>query len=410
MLMLLYYLYTIYCRIKLYIFRRRAMLRRFKKHLVLILTVVLSAIVLVACSGTSDNKSANEKKESGENLPEINMIWGKNMHTGIPYLVINNPEYFKEKGIYMNTVSEGRYELIQDDKKVCIVNFVGLQSGTSDALMSQGHVDAALGSNISTIISQDKGLKARILSPVQTGGMSVVFPPNSEVKGWDQVKEAIESSEEPFKLGYHPPIAAPKILIEYVLKEQGLKLTDDPADLEADVLMVDLKGNDNFLNAIPGGHCDAWVGTSPTTDLAQEGGTGKIALELEEYPPAGEWKDAPCCVFTATDDAIKNKREELKAIIRMLDEGAKYFTEHRDEASKILAEVIGSEEETVKNSNVRYSTEVSEPWLNSIEVYIEAIEKLGQFDDQYKGKSFKEISEDSFDFSLLEEVKSSDKK
>ena len=389
------------------------MFNNIKRKLFLLVAIVIATFALVACSGNDSEEPSNEpekKASKEEKLPEINMIWGKNMHTGLPYLVIKNPQYFKEKGIYMNTISEDRYELVQDGEKVCIVNFIGLQSGTSDALMSQGHVDAALGSNISTIISQDKGLKARILSPVQTGGMSLVFPPDSDVQGWDQVKEAILASEEPFKLGYHPPIAAPKILMEYVLKEQGLTLTEDPSDLEADVLLVDLKGNDNFLNAIPGGHCDAWVGTSPTTDLAQSGGTGKIALELDEYPPAGKWSDAPCCVFTATDDAIKNNREELKAIIRMLDEGAKYFEEHREEASKILAEVIGAEEQTVRESNVRYSTELSEPWLDSIEVYINAISDLDKFDDIYKGKSYKEISDDSFDFTLLEEVKTSGEK
>ncbi len=382
------------------------MLKKLKHRIVLFLVIVCSMALL---SGCGDKKENIEETGNNKELQEINMIWGKNMHTGLPYLVINNPEYFKEKGIYMNTISEDRYELVEDGEKVCVINFVGLQSGTSDALMSQGHVDAAIGSNISTIISQDKGLKAKILSPVQTGGMSVVFPPDSDVSGWDDVKEAILASEGPFRLGYHPPIAAPRILLEYVLTEQGFKITEDPSDLDADILLVDLKGNDNFLNAIPGGHCDAWVGTGPTTDLAQAGGTGKIALELDEYPPAGKWSDSPCCVFTATEDAINNKREELKAIIRMLDESAKYFTEHREEASKELSEIIGVEEETVFNSNVRYSTEVSESWLNSIKVYIEAINKLEKFDDKFKDKSFEEISEESFDFSLLEEVKSNEK-
>lgn len=382
-----------------------------KRKISLLLIIVIALLSISACSNkdtkttTQENKTKVEEKVETEEVPEINMVWAKNMHTGIPYLPIYRPEEFKEKGIYLNKLSEDRFELIEDGKKVAIINQIPLKSGTSDALMIQGQLDVAIGSNLSTIISIDQGLEAKILSPLQTGGMCLVFPPDSDIYGWEEVKKHILSSEEPFKIGYHPPIAAPRIVFEHALREQGIKITEDATDYDADVLLVDLKGGGNFLPSLEGGHVDAWVSTTPTPELAEAGGLGKVVLKLEDYPPAGKWKDSPCCVFSATDVAIEKYPKQLKALIRLLNESCNYFETNREDAVKILGEVTGAGEEVVSLSNVKYSTEPSEEWIGAITVYVEALNKMDKLSGKLAGKSFEEVSKEVFDFRFLEEVR-----
>jgi NitT/TauT family transport system substrate-binding protein len=87
----------------------------------------------------------------------------------------------------------------------------------------------------------DKGTPVKILGPLQTEGMALVMPKDSPIKTFDELVASIKKSKKPAKIGYHSPTSAPKIVLERALEQAGLKVTGDPNDVSANVVLVDLK-------------------------------------------------------------------------------------------------------------------------------------------------------------------------
>ena len=165
-----------------------------------------------------------------------------------------------------------------------------------------GHLDITFSSNTAMLSAYDVGTDVKILSPLQSGGVSMVMGPENDFYGFDAIKKYIEDSPTPVKVGYHSVISGPRILIESILNDAGFKLTEDPGDTTADVLMVDLKGAQNLLPSIRSGAVDAWVGPSPNPENAEKNDMGKIVMRLDDFPPQGKWTNFPCCVMAATTE------------------------------------------------------------------------------------------------------------
>ena len=215
----------------------------FNKSTLVVISVLLISMLIAGCSNQSAQTPEPSKEEQSEELPEIRLSWGNDLHTAIPYVPIKLVDEFKKTGVYFNPLSEDKFELIENGKKLAIISFIPTKGGSEVAtLMGQNHLDAALTSNTAMLTAIDKGTDIKILHPVQTGGISLVFSPDKDFYGWEQVKDYIVNSNVPVKIGYHSPISGPRILMESILKEEGLKVTEDPGDASADVLLVDLKG------------------------------------------------------------------------------------------------------------------------------------------------------------------------
>lgn len=376
----------------------------------LILLLALSILVFAfgcdskkASKNTSSPASTEEASKSDEKVPELTMSWGNELHTGIMNVATKKPELFKETGVYFNPLSKDKFELLENGKKIAILNFVPSKGGSETAnLMSQGHVDYGFGSNTAFLTAVDNGAKLKIAAPFQSDGIALVFPPNTNLKNWDDIKKHILDLKQPLKLGYHSPVSGPRIVIESVLKAQGLKVTENPSDTSANVLLVDLKGSNNLLPSLTSKQVDAWVGPSHHPEAAEEKGLGEIALNLKDFPENGQWNDFPCCVFAATDKAINDYPEVTKAFTKLVAANAKYCTEHHGEVSKIMAEVIGVSEETINKCEIKYFTAPSENWYKGIEIYVEKLNEMDKFNGQLKGLDFEKVEKLVFDFRFLE--------
>ena len=98
------------------------------KKIILPLLVAVLMLFLSGCSSKNEgdassnkpsNDSANvEETESKEEIPELTMSWGNELHTGVMNVVLKKPEVFKEKGVYLNPLSSDKFELIENDKKI----------------------------------------------------------------------------------------------------------------------------------------------------------------------------------------------------------------------------------------------------------------------------------------------------
>lgn len=363
---------------------------------------LLTSVIMLGLAGCGNNASASSKDKEKE-IPELTMSWGNELHTGVMNVVVKNPDAFKKSGVYLNTLSKDKFELIENDKKIATLNFVISKGGSETAnLMSQGHVDYGFGSNTAFLTAVDNGAKLKIAAPFQSDGIALVFPPESNLKTWDAVKKHILDSKTPVKIGYHSPVSGPRIVIESVLKAQGLKVTEDPADNSANVLLVDLKGSNNLLPSLTSKQVDAWVGPSHHPEAAEEKGVGEIALTLKDFPEDGQWTDFPCCVFAATDKAINDYPEVTKALTKLVSDNAKYCSENKDEVAKIMSEVIGVSADTIKKCQINFFTTPSDKWLNGIGIYVEKLNEMNKFNGELKGLSFDKVKEKAFDFRYLD--------
>jgi len=371
------------------------------------LFMVLSVITMVGCNGSENYDKSNKETKLATNVeevPELTISWGNELHTGIMNVTIKKAEEFKEKGIYLNPLSEDKFELIENGEKLAVLNYISTKGGSETAnLMSQNHVDYGFCSNTAVLSAVDNGSALKIISPLQSNGIALVFPKDTDFKSWQDIKAYIEAADAPIKIGYHSPVSGPRIVIESVLKKEGLVVSENPNDVDADVILVDLKGVNNLLPSLASKQVDAWVGPSHHPEAAQETNVGKIALNLKDFPPAGVWDNFPCCVMAARQEVIDKYPEITKALSKLVKLNTEYCNENKDDVAKVMSEIIGVSESTIKLSEIKYSTTPSEKWTNGIQVYVDALNEMGKFSGELKGQSFDIVKEKAFEFKFIEE-------
>ena len=374
----------------------------------LVLCLMLTALVCLSGFESKTSGTAEAKE-----IPTLSFAYGTDTHTCLPNVAMKDPKAFANKSMRMNPVSDNQFELLKDGKVIAKFNVLVSKSGAESAtMMAQGQLDTVLCSNTAMLSAYDVGTNIRILSPLQGGGVSMIMAPNTDFYGFDALKKYILNSKTPVKIGYHSAISGPRILIESVLRDAGLKLTEDPADITANVLMVDLKGPQNLLGSIRSGAVDAWVGPSAVPENAVAQGLGKIVMTLKDFPPPGKWTTFPCCVMSATQKVIQEHPEVIEALVSVVADCIDYANANPEKFAELNAPIIGVAKDIImaSNKNIVYSYDPSTEWMNGIDIYFAAIKSMGKFNGRLKEANFDTVRKDVFDFSFLEKVNAGKKK
>lgn len=341
-------------------------------------------------------------------IPTLSFAYGTDTHTCLPNVAMKDPKAFANKSMRINPVSDTQFELLKDGKVIAKFNVLVSKSGAESAtMMAQNQLDTVLCSNTAMLSAYDVGTNVKILSPLQGGGIAMVMAPNTDFYGFDALKKYILNSKTPVKIGYHSATSGPRILIESVLRDSGLKLTEDPADTTANVLMVDLKGPQNLLGSIRSGAVDAWVGPSANPENAVANGLGKIVMTLKDFPPQGKWTTFPCCVMSATGKVIQEHPEVIEALVSVVADCIAYANANPDKFAEINAPIIGVSKDIIMASNkhIVYSNDSSPEWFNGIGMYFNAIKSMGKFNGRLKNADYDVVKKDVIDLSFLEKVK-----
>lgn len=303
-------------------------------------------------------------------------------------------------------IDKQQYELYKGQEKIALVNTIVTKGSSETAvMMGQGRIDCCVNSSTGMISGYDQGTDIQMLCPIHVDGISLVFAPGSEVYGWEAVEKTIKDSPVPFRIGFHSPTSAPRVLVQAALERSGLKVTLDPNDEKADVLLVNLNGSKNLLSSLTNNIVDAWTGPSHHPELAENMGFGKIALKLKDFPPQGLWLDFPCCVFAASKKFITEQPEIVQGLVNLLTWSANWCQNNRDEAAPILAGIIGVPEDVVKKAEIVFTTKPTQKWLDGEGLYVEMLNRLGMFDGRMKGKKFDEVKDVIFNFQFINNVK-----
>jgi len=304
-------------------------------------------------------------------------------------------EAFKDQGVYLREVAaKERYELMSGDEPVAILDLVVSKSGSESAtLFAQKHLDLALASVTAIMAGVDKGTPIKVLCPMQTEGMALVVGKDSPLTGWDAFVAKAQATKEPLKVGYHSPTSAPKIVLEGALRQAGLRVSEDPNDAKAQVLLADLKATPNMLPALASHQVEAVVGPSPFPEVAVVRGVGKILVDLRDLPPAGHWHDFPCCVTAASEEAIAKHPQAVGKFVELISKTNVWCTAHQAEGGEITANWIGIPVEAGRASTLVFLPRFNQSWLRGTAEYMDILNRMGNFKGRLKGKTLAEVQD-----------------
>ncbi|MDY0188404.1 MAG: ABC transporter substrate-binding protein [Syntrophus sp. (in: bacteria)] len=325
-----------------------------------------------------------------------------------PFMVAaTKGEAFKSMGVYLRPlIAKDRYELVADGKPIASFQLIVAKSGTETAsLFARNQLDLAMASVTAMMSGIDKGIPIKILSPLQTEGMGLVVPKESPLKDWNSFLAYVKTAKKPVKVGYHSPTSAPKIVLEGSLKSSGIRVTNDPTNMSAQVLLVDLKETTNMVPALASKQVEAIVGPSPFPEVAVSRGVGKIIVNLRDLPPKGYWYDFPCCVTAASEQTIAKHPDVVQKFVELIAKTNAWCNKHRIEAGTLTAEWIGLPKDTAKTSQLVYLPKFTKNWMHNADKYLTILNSMGNFTGRLKGKTINEIKPILFDMRFIDKVK-----
>jgi len=307
-------------------------------------------------------------------------------------------------GAYMKEmVPKQKYELIgSDGAPLAVISLVVSKSGSETAtLFAQGRMDLGVASSTAFMSGIDRGTPMKMLCPLHTDGLAMVFPPDSTLSGWKDVERYIRESKAPVRIGYHSPTSAPRVVFEGALRKAGFKVTQNANEPDADILLVDLKTTANLIPALTSGQVDCWVGPEPHPAVAEFRKVGHVALDSRQLPPKGAWENFPCCVMGASDKLIAEHPAVVQAMTDIITASAKWSNENKAETATVTAEWIAMPREAVENSTIVYTSDPSSNWIAGEGIFLDMLNSMNKLRGSLQGKAMAEAKDQLFDFSFV---------
>ena len=363
-----------------------------KKYLALFMGMIMSATIAQAAQAAPNN------------IPTITIGWANELHTGNAQLTKMIPEVFADNPVHLKPISSSQFELIKDGEVIAYVNHVQTKGAAESAtLMSQGHMQMAYCSSTALITAYDAGTDVKILCPIQSDGVAIAASIRQPYNTIEELVAYAKKANRPVVAGYHSAVSSPRIVLEYALKDAGLKVTENPADYSADVLMIDLKGLANLVPSLASGQADLWAGPAPNPQNAVAMGVGKIIATLNDLPD-GKWVNFPCCTFNVLQSTIDQYPEIVAAMAQVTYDIMDYAQNHKDEIAPYMSQFVGLEESVLKQHNIVYTTAPDAQFVNGMETYFDAMKGMGKITGRLADKSFDEVLNLVFDFSFINSV------
>ena len=366
---------------------------------------VVAALLMSACNqdtGTDETQNqasattvSSAVPSSGtisdaQELPTINVgyIFTTN-HTPFQVAMAKGEEYKQNDSYLKPLIPKEKYQFVVDGKPVAQFDVIVNKSGSeTSTLFAQKRMDLAMASITAVMAGIDKGVPMKIVSPLVLVGGAVVVDKDSALTNWAEFVAQAKQGKQTIKIGYHSPTSAPKIILEGALKHEGLKVSSDPNDSSAQVLLVDLKETSNMLPALASKQVDAVVGPEPLPQTAQFKKIGKVISQLRDLPPDGQWQGFPCCVIVASDELIATRPELVRQFVHFMSGSSQWCNNNRAEAGAIAADWIGLPPEVGKASTLEFISDFSDNWKQGAGGYMNVLNQMGYFKGQLKDKSF----------------------
>ncbi len=334
---------------------------------------------------------------------------GHDHHTALYVAALNGDLFKSDYGIYLKEVrAKQLYELYDGDKLICELELYKAGGGSKmPTAMAQGTFDIGFGGVAAVAFFVDKGTPMKIISPLHSKGDMLVVGKDLPPKSWEEFVTYVKNRKEPLRVGFKAPKAIALIILQGALDEVGITYSNDTSVRDVNVHLINMKGarqlNPGLLNNI----IDAYVCNNPFCAIGEEKGMGRCIADLNDLPP-GLWKDHPCCMISAMDEVVKEKRDLVVKFLELIVIATDYMNENpriaMESASKFLGTTITVEENSIPTS--LYLTDPdNEVWWQGVITWAKTMEDLGHIKGELAGKTNEEIDRLLLDFSLIKEAR-----
>jgi NitT/TauT family transport system substrate-binding protein len=302
------------------------------------------------------------------------------------------------------------YDLVENGKTLATLNLVKVGGAANlPNAMASGQVSIGLGGVAPVAKFVDRGSPMKILAPLQTEGDQLVLQSDSPIDTWDEFVAAARQADRPIRIGYKGPVAVAKLIFMRALKAENIPYTHDPADTDAKVLLVHMmKGS----NAIPmlagktGSAIDGFVMNQPVPAKAEHLGLGKVVAQLRNLPPAGAWKQHPCCCVAANEDVMATHPQAVKAFLKVIVLATRRMRKEPSAAIEASVEWTKSPLPVEKRSvpTITYLAEPTAEWRAGLVRYYEMMLDVGAFKGRLKDATGRQVADACLDTALVEQA------
>lgn len=302
------------------------------------------------------------------------------------------------------------YDLYDQGKLIARVNFVRVGGGAKmPAALEQGHIEVGLGGLGPVVKFIDKGAPIRVVAPLNNDGDSLLLRPGMSASTWSDFIKLVKESPKPLRIGYKDPMANAYLIFARALSEENVRFGQEPVAADGkpvQIITVNLQGDENMLPSMESGIVDGVVANEPVPSLLVHRKLGARIADLSDLPPAGKWKNHPCCVVAAGERALREKREIVKALLKAIVAGSDIVVRDRAKAFAAQAKWIKTAPEVgqMSISHVTYVSRADNVWLSAADIWLEMMSSSKAFQKNLKDKTPADIRALAFDLAPLSEA------
>jgi NitT/TauT family transport system substrate-binding protein len=150
------------------------------------------------------------------------------------------------------------------------------------------------------------------------------------------------------------------------------------------------KGTGPMPTLLATGQVDGYIAWQPFVEVAPLANIGKVVVYSGDLPPAGRWKNHPCCVLASRQDILSQNPALVDSLTVTTILATKYINEHQDESAELVADWLAgkgnftygnisvSSVDVLKRAipTVRFTNEPTESWMNGQLEFIYALREL----------------------------------
>lgn len=348
-------------------------------------------------------------RSSYAKTPQVNFAYILSDHHAPIMLLCKKWELFQGKyRTYLKPVAENKiYDFYYDDQLIARLKLIPTKRGPDvQKLVAQGSVDMGISGTQAIMMSVDQGVNTRLSNPLQSAGNVFVLKKDLPMNNWPEFIKAVKGKGGQFRIGIPGPATVAAIILTSALKAEGVTFSEDRADKNADVLLVNMKGHGNVTPGMVNGLTQGLVAAQPFPALAVSQGVGKFILNLQDVP-GGQWKGHACCSAEVVDGFAQKNRDLVVKVTELLVLGAKEANLDPNLTAQASSAWLGVTPEVEKMAlpGMDFLTTPTEQWSRSIYVYAKTMDEMGMFNGRLKGKRGEELNKLLFDFQYLNEAK-----
>lgn len=371
-----------------------------KKLLICLLAVWLASVT--GCGKKNENQNDNQKPVT----LKVGHV-GHDHHLALFVAADNGGEYEKQTGCKLTCIRERQlYKLHKNGKLIAQVEFVRVGGGSKmPTALAQNVIEIGFGGVVPVLAAVDSGSPIRMIAPLHYKGDMFVVRNDMPVKTWADFVEYAKQSDKPLRIGYKSPLAVAKLIFEKALEQQELTYSSNPAEANADIIMVNTKGGAKLNVALAGSLIDGYAGNNPFPAIAEQKQIGKVIVDLEEISPE-LFRDHPCCCIAARTDTLQSKSQAVTALLSLWQEATATINSDRDNAIASAVNWIGTSEQIERKSIATsgYSMNPTQQWHRTMQAWIKVLNEMGTFNGILRELDYESVRAKAYDFGSLQKI------